>query len=960
VRGLNISGQATSTSNVGFNITTGCFAIAGSCLSHSNLGGTVALANGGTNATSFAPNSIVTVNAAGDTLIATGTQLTVGNILATTTAQNYFNGNISIASSTPFGQLSVNSLAGSAAFVVGSSTKTSFIVDKFGNVGVGTTTPSAQLAVKGAGSAVGLIIQGSNGASELADFYGNAGTINASIGDDGAFGIKDGSKLYLDSGTRGGITYFQESGGINFVSGAGRNITLNSSGYNAFLAGGVEAMRIISSGNVGIGTTTPYLKLNIASTTQPQLSLEGADTDALYTFRSIGGSLYIATSSPTTYATTSISALEISSTGTTTLRGLNISALATSTSNVGLNITTGCFAVGGNCIGGGSFSNTLAGGGTATTTFYSGGVVFSDASKLTQSAAAANFFWDETNKKLGLGTSTPFAKLSINQLTGQDGLTIGSSSATSFIVNKFGNVGIGEANPTAALQITNPGGVRLQNTTSDFNDMISYLDSSAYHNVLNAASLSIETNTSAGNTTSGTVRLFINNADGNVGISTTTPFGLFGVNPSGIVGPEFVVGSSTKTDLIISNSGNVGVGTTTPFGSFGVNSIAGQVAFAVGSSTKTSFIVDKFGNVGVGTTSPWRAFDINGTVGMKGLTTSSGTQSGVLCISSTNEVINDSVACIASSGRFKEGITDLSGSSALSEVMALRPVAFKYKASFNGALQNNPNYSNEQVGFIAEDVQKLDPRLVEVETATTTFDGVEYPAGTPHTVRYENMTAILASAMQEMNLNIESLASTTATSTPQSQVFVSSFFNNLFGRITTWLADAGNGIGKLFAQEVNTKSLCVTDDGGGKTCINKSQLDALLAGAGSAGGSSAGNQNQPSQPPVNNQQGSSTPVIIISTSTPDTTAPVITLVGSTTTTIAVGSSYIDPGATVTDTDSTGAVNNNLGIHVSVDGVEMQQVTIDTSTSSTHAIVYTATDGAGNSGTTTRRVNVISQ
>ena len=51
---------------------------------------------------------------------------------------------------------------------------------------------------------------------------------------------------------------------------------------------------------------------------------------------------------------------------------------------------------------------------------------------------------------------------------------------------------------------------------------------------------------------------------GNVGIGTTTPWGLLSINPNGISGPALVVGSSTATNFIVTNGGNVGIGTTSP------------------------------------------------------------------------------------------------------------------------------------------------------------------------------------------------------------------------------------------------------------------------------------------------------------------------------------------------------------------------------------------------------------
>ncbi|MBU1130761.1 hypothetical protein KJ840_01355, partial [Patescibacteria group bacterium] len=62
-------------------------------------------------------------------------------------------------------------------------------------------------------------------------------------------------------------------------------------------------------------------------------------------------------------------------------------------------------------------------------------------------------FVDATNEKIGLSTSTPTGRLSIEATAGVDSLVIGSSTATYFKVDKNGNVGIGTANPGANLEI---------------------------------------------------------------------------------------------------------------------------------------------------------------------------------------------------------------------------------------------------------------------------------------------------------------------------------------------------------------------------------------------------------------------------------------------------------------------------------------------------------------------------
>ena len=76
----------------------------------------------------------------------------------------------------------------------------------------------------------------------------------------------------------------------------------------------------------------------------------------------------------------------------------------------------------------------------------------------------------------------------------------------------------------------------------------------------------------------------------------------------------------------------------------------------------------------------------------------------------------------------------------------------------------------------------------------------------------------------------------------------------------------------------------------------------------------------------------------------DSDAPIITLDGDTLVSMDLGSTYVESGAFAQDTtDGTVAV--------------VMSGTVDTSTSGTYTITYTATDSAGNSTTTTRIVNV---
>lgn len=104
-------------------------------------------------------------------------------------------------------------------------------------------------------------------------------------------------------------------------------------------------------------------------------------------------------------------------------------------------------------------------------------------------------------------------------------------------------------------------------------------------------------------------------------------------------------------------------------------------------------------------------------------------------------------------------------------------------------------------------------------------------------------------------------------------------------------------------------------------------------------------------PPVDNGNSTSTPPV-------DTSLPTITILGDNPATITVGTSYVDLGATASDTNADGSVNNSLGIYFNVNGTDMAGVSIDTTATSTHTIIYSSVDEAGNIGTATRVLNVV--
>lgn len=120
------------------------------------------------------------------------------------------------------------------------------------------------------------------------------------------------------------------------------------------------------------------------------------------------------------------------------------------------------------------------------------------------------------------------------------------------------------------------------------------------------------------------------------------------------------------------------------------------------------------------------------TVTLPGLTATSAAQTGTVCSGAAGILtVDTTTTCLLSSLRWKEHIRPLDVG--LDEVLRLTPVSYDLKPEFN------PAGLGRQVGLIAEDVQKVDSRLVGV--------GLD---GLANGVRYQQLTALLVRGEQEL------------------------------------------------------------------------------------------------------------------------------------------------------------------------------------------------------------------
>ncbi len=422
-----------------------------------------------------------------------------------------------------------------------------FRVQENGNVGIGTTTPGAKLDIAVTPSAPWMnLINGDESAFRLTTY--NNGTNNGSS----AYAFKHG--LYYTTTENAAITFYR--GGS--TTGGFLTFTTNN---------GSERMRIDSSGNVGIGTTSPAVNFQVGSGT--------TDTESRFYFSD--GS-YTSVRGYGLYMSRNFSYIRPTADESQTL---NIGALNSAWGTISHN----------------SLLHTF---GKDSSEFMrinsSGNVGIGTTSPQYQ----LHSYSEIGTQTLRLGYGVGYARITTDDASKPLDLQIGGSTKLS--VNQNGNVGIGTTSQVGKLSVYRTDTTYAVNLSDARSRSSLYLKGSGnFDSELTFSSGSSNVQfIQAVNSSATTGRdIAINPFGGDVGIGTTSPGYNLDVTGTARITNNMWLGSNIYHD----NDGNSAyIGFPT------------DDTWRVVTSGSERLRVNSSGNVGIGTTSPQYPLDVNGTV----------------------------------------------------------------------------------------------------------------------------------------------------------------------------------------------------------------------------------------------------------------------------------------------------------------------------------------------------------